>query len=214
MGQFMPTACRAGLAAIAALCLAAASSLSGQMPTGTGTGSPTPDLRHGAFVGVGYVSNAPNMFLGGNVVVLPRAGWPGVYVDVKTTHDPPSRHAYYEPDITVAMAQGFGDELFRSQEAWTSVNAALVWPVGGELALYGGAGLTRESVFLEYQDPEEQRGRSGFYWIDDPAASGDYLNLLGGILVQAGRRLMFQFGAELRPVGATVGATYLFPIGR
>jgi hypothetical protein len=212
MGQVMLKACRAAVAASAALCLAGAASLSAQAPAGTGAA--TPDLRQGPYVGVGYVVNAPNMFLGAGVVVLPRPGWPGLYVDIKTTHDPPSRNAYYEPDITVAMAEGFGDLLFRSAEAWTSVNAALVWPVGSETAIYGGAGLTRESVFLEYQDPAEERGRSGFYWIDDPAVSADHLNVLGGIFVQAGRRLVFQFGAELRPIGATVGATYLIPFGR
>jgi hypothetical protein len=191
----------------------ASAALSAQVPR-TSTAAPAADLRETAYIGVGYVANAPNLFIGGSLSVVPRPGLPGLYLDLKTTYDPPSSHPYYLPDITVEQAEAFGDVLFRTGESWTSVNVALVWPVHGEMAVYGGGGLTRESAFREYQDLEEERGRSGYYWIDDRAASGDYLNLLGGIFFQAGRRLLFQFGAELRPPGATVGATYLFPIGR
>lgn len=201
--------------ASAILCLATASAATGQAQQGVQPAPGAQDLRQSVFLGLGYVANAPNMFIGGNILVRPRSGLPGLYLDLKTTYDPINRRPGFMPDITVETAEGeFRDLLFQTGEAWTSLNAAVVWPVAEELALYAGAGLTRESAFREYQDPSEAEDSRRFYWIEDPAASGDYVNLLGGIFVQAGRRLLFQVGAELRPAGATVGATYLLPIGR
>ena len=115
---------------------------------------------------------------------------------------------YYVTDISVQQADAT-DLLFQEQSDWLSINFALVYALGRELALYGGAGYTRERRYREYFDNSQTRGQLGFYWISDSAASGNRVNLLGGAFFRLGRSIMFQTGVEAQPKGVTIGVMLL-----
>jgi len=198
----------AGICAVCAL-LGIASSGASQQPFGSGV-----NLRTRTHIGIGYAINAPQQLLGFSGFVLGPAlgGW-GFYADVKFTLDSPRDRDGFEPDITVAEAEGFEDRWVEADGAWTNVNAAAVRVLTDALAIYAGAGYSKEKSFLRYFDGTSERGRFGNYWIDDPDDSGNGVNLLGGAWFRATSRIMFQFGVESAPPGVTVGAAFLLPIG-
>ena len=170
------------------------------------------DMRNSSRVGVGYVVNIPNTFVGFTALgMTPKLfGGAGVYADVKFTTSSPGSDLYYLSGISVQQAEGtFGDQFFREQSDWLSINFALVYALGRELAVYGGAGYTRERRYREYFDDSQSRGELGFYWISDSAASGNRVNLLGGAFLRLGRSVMFQMGVEAQPKGATVGVMFV-----
>lgn len=171
-----------------------------------------PDMQNSSRVGLGYVANIPNTFVGFAALgMTPKLfGGAGVYADVKFTTSSPSSDPYYRSDISRQQADNtFGDMFLREQSDWLSINFALVYAVGRELALYGGAGYTRERRYREYFDNSQTRGQLGFYWISDSAASGNRVNLLGGAFFRLGRSVMFQTGVEAQPKGVTVGVMLL-----
>lgn len=160
-------------------------------------------------VGLGYVVNAPHIFVGFNVLALQAGGF-GVYADVKLSVDSPKDEQSCCP-YTVADAEGFGDQLFQEKSDWRSFNVALARVVAPQLAVYGGAGASRERAYRQYFDQTRTRGSLGAYWVEDNGASGTRLNLLGGLLFHASRNLVFVFGGELEPPGVTVGLTLAVP---
>ena len=103
----------------------------------------------------------------------------------------------------------FGDQCFQEKSDWLSINFALVYAVSGELALYGGAGYTRETNYREYFDNSQTRGELGFYWISDPDASGNRVNVLGGVFMRMGPHVLLQMGVEAQPKGVTIGFTFV-----
>jgi len=157
--------------------------------------------------GVGYVVDAPSQLNGiGGFVFGPRLGGWGVYLDAKRTHESRRNESGFVDDITVAEAETeFRDRGMGADDHWTGVNAAVVRVVSGGLAVYGGAGYAKKTAFRRYYDETQTRGVFGTYWLEDPADSGARLNVLGGGLFRATRRLVFQFGFETAPVGASVG---------
>ena len=169
-----------------------------------------PDMRNSSRVGVGYVVNIPNTFVGFTALGLtPKLfGGAGVYADVKFTTSSPGSDPYYLSDITVQEADAT-DLLFQEQSDWLSINFALVYALGRELVVYGGAGYTRERHYKEYFDDSETRGQLGFYWISDSAASGNRVNLLGGAFFRLGKAIMLQTGVEAQPKGVTVRVMFL-----
>lgn len=170
------------------------------------------DMRNSSRVGVGYVANIPKTFLGFTALgITPKLlGGAGVYADVKFTTGSRSNDPFYLSDVSVLQAEAtFGDLLFREQSDWLSINFALVYAVSPELVVYGGAGYTREKHYIEYFDDAESRGELGFYWILDSGASGNRVNLLGGVFFRIGRSIMLQTGVEAQPTGATVGVMFL-----
>lgn len=174
-----------------------------------------PHLRSSAQIGVGYVVNVPNTYVGFNLLALtPKLfGGAGLYGDVKFTASSQGDDPYFLPGITVEQAEvTWGDELFEEKSDWLSINAALVYAVSPELALYGGAGYSRETAYRQYFDNSRSRGEFGFYWIKDPDASGNRVNVLGGGFIRLARALLFQVGAEAQPLGATLGLTLAFSL--
>ena len=138
-------------------------------------------------------------------------GGAGVYADVKFTTSSPGSDPYYLSDITVLQAEAtFGDRFLWEQSDWLSINFALVYALSRELAVYGGAGYTRERRYRQYFDDSESRGQLGFYWVSDSAASGNRVNVLGGAFFRLGQAVMLQTGVEAQPTGATVGVMF-FP---
>ncbi len=173
-----------------------------------------PQLRNSGYLGVGYVASIPEAFVGFTVLGLtPRVlGGTGLYADVKFTPKAP-RDPYFDPSITVDQAQNqFNDFLVEQRSTWLTVNLALVYAATPELGLYGGAGYSRERHYREYFDNSQTRGFDGFYWVADPASSGNRVNALGGILLRAGRNVLFQVGGEAQPRGADVGVMLVLPL--
>lgn len=173
-----------------------------------------PQLRNSSYLGVGYVASIPEAFVGFTVLALtPKVlGGAGLYADVKLTPTSP-RDPYFDPNITVDQAQNqFGDFLVDQRSTWLTVNLAAVYAATPELAIYGGAGYSRERHYREYYDNSKTRGLFGFYWIADPAASGNRVNALGGLLLRAGEHILFQVGGESQPRGADVGVMFTLPL--
>jgi len=171
-----------------------------------------PDLLNSSYVGVGYVANAPNAFLGGSVLGIAQRPRLGVYIDFKTTHASPEGEGF-EPDLTPDDARGFGDHPLATREKFVSGNLAVVRPLSREIAAYVGAGLTQTTEYLEFEDQDQMRGRQGFYWVREPERPRD-LNLLGGVFLHAGPHLLLQVGAETQPRGLTVGGVLALPLSR
>jgi hypothetical protein len=174
-----------------------------------------PHLRNSAYIGIGYVTNVPNTFVGFNLLGLtPKLlGGAGLYADVKFTTSSPGSQSSFLEGVSVEQAEiTFGDQLFEQKSDWLSFNVALVYAVTPELALYGGAGYAKETAYKQYFDNSEIRGEFGFYWIEDPANSGNRVNVLGGGFIRLARFLLFQVGAEAQPLGATLGLTFTFAL--
>jgi len=173
------------------------------------------DLRNTPYLGVGYVANVPDAFVGGAMFVLtPKLlGGAGLYADVKFSPSSPARAVEYDATITVDQAENlYGDRLYLQQSAWFSVNLAAVYALTPELAVYAGGGYSREHHYRQYFDGTQTRGFQGFYWVSEPAASGNRVNALGGVLLRAGRYLVFQMGVGARPAGADVGVLLTLPM--
>ncbi len=173
------------------------------------------DLRNKSYLGIGYVANVPDAFAGGVLLAItPKVlRGAGLLADVKFSPSSPARAAEYDPTITVDEADNvYGDRLYLQQSAWLVVDLALVYVLTPELALYAGGGYSREHHYRQYFDVSQTRGFEGFYWIPDPAASGNRINGLGGALLRAGHHVLFQMGVGARPAGADVGVVLTFPM--
>ncbi|HUG40649.1 MAG TPA: hypothetical protein VMM12_09195 [Longimicrobiales bacterium] len=164
-------------------------------------------------IGVGYVTNAPNMFLGGSAYfVADYRGGLGLYVDFKRSTSTPRTESDFIDSLTVSEVDDLGHERDFDDFAWWSVNGALVRPISPELMLYLGAGYTHEEVYYRYRSDDPDLGSFGRYWIADEEGSGGRLNVLGGAFLRVSRRIALQFGIELQPNGFTVGGSYSLPI--
>jgi hypothetical protein len=165
-------------------------------------------------VGVGFSANLPHQRLGGSVYIVgaPLPNW-GVYADIKRfTTSPVDRHGYTDAYTAEQAEDLYGDRLFRYDDIWSTVNAAIVRRVSPDLLLYLGAGASTRRQYLEYLDESQERGIGGLYTVEDPRAAGTYANVLGGVLVRAMPRVWIQLGVENVPRGATLGFGYTLPL--
>jgi hypothetical protein len=165
-------------------------------------------------VGVGFSTNLPHQRLGASVYLLgaPITNW-GVYADVKRfTTSPVSRHGYTDEYTAEQVQELYADRLFRYDDVWSTLNAAVVRGVSPDLLLYLGAGASTRRQFHEYLDETQERGIGGLYTVEDPRASGTYANVLGGVFVRATPRIWIQLGVENVPRGATMGVGYVLPL--
>jgi hypothetical protein len=187
----------------------------GALLTTAGSVAGQATFRSRTHPGLGFTVNAPTQILGFNVLAFGPAfaGWGG-YADAKFTRESPKNEDGFVTDITVAQAEGFDDQHMASESEWTTVNAAVVRVVSDALALYGGAGYSKEKAYRRYFDETSTRGLFGTYWIEDPDASGARVNVLGGAFFRATQSFVLQFGFEAQPRGFTVGASYILPFGR
>lgn len=174
------------------------------------------DLPFQPHIGVGYTANIPNQFVGVSAhVITDILGGAGLYVDAKFATESPEDKDGYLPDLTAEDVEAAGgDQQLRAQGAWQSVNAALMYALTSQLAVYGGAGLVNGTEYREYYDPDRELGRAGVYWVRDEEASGSDVNLLGGVFFQVAESLAIQFGGESKPGGFTLGISYLIPLRR
>lgn len=165
-------------------------------------------------IGIGYVTNAPNMFLGfGAYTVTDVLGGMGMYVDAKFGTDSPANASDFLAEYTAEEVSEFPFQQREREEGdWWSVNAALIRRISPELLLYLGAGYSHEDVYVRFRngDPDRELGPLGWYWVEDQAASGARINALGGAFFRLGRRVALQFGVESEPRGVTLGGSYMF----
>jgi hypothetical protein len=164
-------------------------------------------------VGVGYAANAPRQMAGATVhFIIPGLRGFGLYLDGKFDPGSDTRSGVLLQGVTHQDAETvFRDEWFRDDSRWTTFNAGLLYSVTPELRIYAGAGRVQRDAYTEYWDESMERGDRGFYWIEDPANSGAYVNFLGGAFLRMAPGLFAQMGLESRPRGFTVGGALSFP---
>ena len=174
------------------------------------------DLHNTTYLGIGYVGNVPNAFLGFSAMMTtPRMlGGAGIYADVKMTTSTRSKDPFFMAAVTPSQALlQYGDELFQDESTYLTTDLALVLAITPEFALYGGAGYTHQSHYQYFYDDSEVRGDFGWYWVKDPEQTGGKVNFLGGGLFRLGSRLLFQGGVESKPLGANIGFVLTVPVG-
>jgi hypothetical protein len=161
-------------------------------------------------LGVGYVANAPDALVGGTVwgLVPGLGGW-GLYVDGKLNPNDRSSDGSFLEGLTPADVEERypNDRELHTEEEWLSFNLAVIRRITSELMLYAGGGYAYRDVYRRYLDPAQSRGQFGHYWIKDEGDSAGTINVMGGALLRASKRLRLQFGGESAPVGFTVGAS-------
>lgn len=178
--------------------------------------APDAEAQWGPRVGVGYVVNAPNQYVGLSAHVLTQVmGGLGLYVDGKITRPSVRDRDNFETQWTAEYVENnFGDVPFGDLDEYTSINLALMRPITPELIAYAGAGYTDRSVYVEYLNEERERGTSGIYWVEAPDDAATGVNVLLGGFFRISRSMSLQFGIETAPRGATVGASFAVPLGR
>lgn len=166
-------------------------------------------------VGIGYMANIPNQFVGGSAhVLLDYFGGIGVYVDAKFDPEGPEDGEDFVDSLTAAQVEeNRNDQFFEDEGSWTSFNVGVIKSLGPQFAVYAGAGWADAKQYNQYLDEEREMGLEGFYWVRDEERSGGEVNVMGGAMFQLTRNFAFQVGAESAPSGFTVGATYLIPLG-
>jgi hypothetical protein len=180
-----------------------------------GRAEPPPDWRSNTTVGIGYMANAPRALIGGTVyVVTPVLGGMGVFGGFRLTHHRYGSDELFRDDITVPEAEARGHFFIQQVEHWRVVNFGLLRAVTNELIVYAGAGFAQETAYDEFHDETEQEGFFGSYRLENPEFSGNRVNVTGGGIFRIGRLLALHFGAEVAPVGFTVGGSLLLPVGR
>jgi hypothetical protein len=164
-------------------------------------------------IGIGYVANIPNMFLGGSVTVTPLVAGFGLYADVKFDVESPADDEDEFIDSLTArdVDENLNDQVFGQDGSWTSVNVALVRAISPELAVYAGGGVGWRKEYVQYFDPDQELGVAGLYWVEDTEISGTYLNAMGGVMLRLTSAVTAQFGAESSPPGFTVGLSLTLP---
>jgi hypothetical protein len=197
----------AALTWAALLLVASASPANAQRAAPTGT----PDIRMVPYSGLGYSANLPGVITGLGIFHLePRWGL-GVFANVHYSLDSPEGDAFFFDDRTAEEARDDAHMALREREVYRSVSAGVIWPFDPEIAAYVGLGFTRERIFEEFEDPLQEMGDFGHYWVEDPTQERDGVNVTAGLFFQAGRHLFFRVGGELFPLGGSLGVYAAIP---
>jgi hypothetical protein len=182
-----------------------------------GLGSPRPGSGQALTpprFGIGYVANGPDLLVGGGgYVVLRVLGGIGFFADMKVDLESPSRKPEFLSHLTARQveAQVEGAVLQFPDNSWRSFNIGLVRPVSPWLMLYAGGGYAIRTRYRAYQEPSEEMGFLGFFWVEAPEERKTTINTMFGGFMRISRRLAFQIGIETAPRGLTVGAFLGFP---
>lgn len=172
-----------------------------------------PDVSEGPMLGFGFVANAPHAPVGGAVWgLIPGLNGFGLYADFKTSVGSAEGNDNFVPGLTPEeIAVQYDHLLFDREDHYWGINVAVTRAITEELIVYLGGGYGQRTRYQEYWDEERQVGEFGYYWVEDPERSGDYVNLLGGVFFRISSRVRIQFGAEAQPAGFTVGLSYNVP---
>jgi hypothetical protein len=165
-------------------------------------------------IGIGFVGNFVEQPVGVSVHALTSwLGGIGLYLDGKVSASSPRDRDNFNPDMTAGEVENqVGDQFFSDDRVYRSLNSAVLVPITPELMMYAGAGITWRETYVEYHDPNLERGNGGFYWVADPEADTSGLNVLAGGIFRIGSRVGLHLGIEGAPRGATVGASYAVPL--
>lgn len=170
-----------------------------------------------SLLGIGYVSNAPEELLGGTIWgVIPGFGGWGLYLDAKMDPEDPVGDGFLYNGMTSAeVEQQWPNDLrFVSVSRWWGLNVAITKVLTDDLVVYAGGGYAEETVYRQYHDWEENRGVLGWYWAEDPDTSRTGVNVLAGGLMRISDAVRIQFGGESRPMGFTVGLSFVLGDGQ
>ncbi len=189
---------------------------------GLGTGGPFQGLLGQQTVreldrtqfGIGYIVNAPDQMAGiGGYVVFQKWGGIGLYVDYKWDLSNPADDDGFEEGLTAEEVpyEVSGAYFLGKESSYQGLNFALVRPVNSFLMLYGGAGLARRTEYYAYEDPSTNLGQLGAFQVESTAESGDFVNVLFGIMMRVGPRVTSHFGFETQPKGVTAGLSLRLP---
>jgi hypothetical protein len=165
--------------------------------------------------GVGYVANLPEQMAGVSVHVVPRGlpGGIGLYADAKFDVESPVDEEGFTEGLTAReVDEVSGDRLLSTDDSFTSINVGLMRPITAGLVAYLGAGYANGTRYKEYIDPDNELGRGGIYWVEDPDNKPSNLNVTGGLFFQMGGSFAFQMGADSNPGGFSLGISYLTPL--
>jgi len=180
-------------------------------------GSPRPssgqDLALPRF-GIGYVANGPDLLVGGGgYVVFPALGGIGFFADVKLDLESPSRKPEFLSRLNARQVedQVEGAVLQFPDNSWRSFNMGVIRPVSPWLMLYAGGGYAVRTRYRAYQEPSQEMGFLGFFWVEAPDERKTTVNTMFGGFMRISHRLAFQIGFETAPRGLTVGAFFGFP---
>ncbi len=164
--------------------------------------------------GVGWAMVMPEAFLGvGAFHVFGASGW-GVYADGKRTYGSRKNDDSYFSGETVASVEAQfplerREEVDTSDE-WIFVTAGLVRTLSPTLAIVLGGGVARQSVIQEYLDRTEARiTSSGFYFVENEAASGWKGNGAVHAIIRVGPNMALSTGLETAAQSISLGAYWL-----
>jgi hypothetical protein len=111
----------------------------------------------------------------------------GAYADVKFSRTQISRLDSYHGNVTLKDAEViYGDAQIGEAKSILMANVGLTHKTSDGVAVYAGVGYTWESSYKQFYDPYEILGDSGQYYVEDPGASNNRLNINGGMLITAG----------------------------
>ncbi len=182
--------------------------------------SAPPPLTRTQF-GIGYVGNAPDALVGGNVYLLlpelgPITGGIGLYVDFKVDPDNPTNERGYNSDLTVAELLADpnrdADVVDEDGSSFMSVNAALLRPVTPYLMAYAGGGVAVRTIYETYNvSQDDPAGVGGVVVVENPDREATRVNFMVGIMMRMSPLLSSQFGFETQPKGVTFGLSLRLP---
>jgi len=159
------------------------------------------DLTEGPTGAFGFVGRYPQEPFGVSLLYF-RPGAIGFYADAKFGPGITEGDDYYE-NISVQLAESWGDPRTDTQTNPLTVNIGVTWPLTSKLGAYAGGGMTWKTTLHEYYDPMHILSDDGHYWID--GSEETEVNFLGGLVFFAGNSWGLQFGAEGPEFGVTLG---------
>lgn len=186
--------------------------LEAQRPT------PSRNFNTGMTTGIGYTPVIPAALLGAGVYKFFGSSGIGVFADWKMTPTSLSGdHEYCPPAIaecTVAWVE-FNEPFhlrIKDVDEWLVFNAGAVYAVTPEFALMLGGGAVRQTRYFEFLDESDELAdrvtETGRYYVDDPGTTGWKPQVVGGLLIRAGSRVVFRFGYETAVSGVSMGGYF------
>jgi opacity protein-like surface antigen len=141
----------------------------------------------------GFVSNTAKVPMGVCLYVIDNEGV-GWYADAKINLNFPLVWSTYESIDLYEAEVEHESEYVKTKVFYCSCNSGITYTISGNLAIYGGVGLTQKRVFRQYYDSYEILGKDGKYWIEDILQNeyrlnfmaGSFFRLTGDIILQAG----------------------------
>ena len=162
------------------------------------------------YTGVGYVGNfGAGAYLGMNIFrAFPKKV--GFFAEFKMGQIKTYENSNYYENISVAQAEGWGDERTKTDVEPFIVNGGITMMHGNRLISYVGIGISRMSKYYQYYDPMHILGSNGNYWIDGPTGAMG-INFVGGGMYRVTPTVALLVGFDTNPSGLNVGVSMDLP---